>query len=70
MTDHFLFFGPGPFTLAMDPQFINLPKDGTILRKSKTDIIFSGTQVNFDKSMQPYKTWQYGQSSTDLFRLK
>jgi len=31
--------------------------------------MFSGTQVNFDKSMQPYKTWQYGQSSTDLFRL-
>ena len=52
----------------LDYQIVNLPKDGTILRKSKTDIIFSGTQVNFDKSMQPYKTWQYGQSSTDLFR--
>ena len=49
--------------------FIYEPNDGTILRNKKIESIVSGTQVNFDIGMQPYTVTQYGQSSTDFFRL-
>ena len=64
---------PGPQSLGTCLNHLsrycqNRPKDGTIFKKSKTESTFSGTHVNFDNGIQPYKTWQYGQSSTDRLR--